>query len=331
MRLKRTILITIFAAVIVLATGAGSAHAADKPDLPEVGGQPAVPADTVDAAAAPAVSPAISQASAVIQSRIVDHVQTHGTKYTFGAYADALTGKVVLETDAPPDVVSSLVGEQAGMVEVRDQTVADNFSRRDDIAPFWGGAGIRNTTTGGICTSGYTVRNSAGTRFMVTAGHCLANGQTAVTELGNRVYGTARGNGLPGRDMVLLGGQSYGAAIYVGGVNSSTGHRVASAADPRVGFNNYCHSGRTTGEHCGHTVSSVTGTVCTSSGCKSPVVVFSGGVLPQAGDSGAPFYALSVSGSPKHIRGHVIAASGSTRYAEKWSRVRDFYGVSIVT
>jgi hypothetical protein len=36
-----------------------------------------------------------------------------------------------------------------------------------------------------------------------------------------------------------------------------------------------------TGENCGHTASSITGQACTTSGCKSPVIVFTGGVLSQ--------------------------------------------------
>lgn len=333
MRPRRRISTSIVIAAVALGLAAGPAQGDGKPDTPaKLGDQRPVAADLVAGKAALTVSAEATRASAAIQSRIVQHVQAKGTKYTFGAYADALTGKVVVETDAPSDVVDSLVGDTGkGLVEVRKQTATDDFTRRDDVPAFWGGSGITFAAPNGHCSAGYTVQNSAGTRFMVTAGHCFANGATAVTELGGRVVGVASGNGLPGQDMVLLGGQSYAPFIYVGGVDSSTGHHVASAANPIVGFNNYCHSGRTTGEHCGHTVSSITGTVCTSSGCKSPVIVYSGGTLPQGGDSGAPFYALSVSANDKHIRGHHIASSGTTRYAEMWSRVQARFGVSIVT
>ena len=276
-------------------------------------------------------SQAVSTASVAIQSRIVDYVKNNGTKYTFGTYADPTTGKVVVETDAPSDVVSALVGAERGVVDVRKQVVADNFSRRDDVPSFWGGAGITLTAPNPRCSSGYTVQNSAGTRFQVTAGHCFVDGETAVTELGGRVVGSISGNGLPSQDMELISGQSYSPFIYIGGVDSSTGAHVASAGDPVVGFANYCHSGRTTGENCGHTATSVTATVCTSSGCKSPVIAFTGGVLPQGGDSGSPFYANSVSAPDKHIRGHVIAIGGGTAYAELWSRVASRFGVSIAT
>jgi hypothetical protein len=333
MHLKRTFLTSVVAAVLAtVALGAAPGHAADKPDpngKQGVSAERPVPADA--GRASRAVSPAVSRASSTIQSRIVDFVATHGTKYTFGSFADPASGKVIIETNAPSAVVSSLVGTFGGMVQLRRATITDAFSRRDDTAPFWGGAGIILTAPNARCSSGYTVRNSAGTRFMVTAGHCFSDGQTAVTELGGRVVGTVSGNGLPSQDMELIGGQSYGSSIYIGGVDSTTGAHVASAADPVVGFNDYCHSGRTTGENCGHTVNSVTAQVCTASGCKSPVIHFTGGTLPQPGDSGAPFYANSVSAPDKHIRGHIIAGDGTSAYAEKWSRVSARYGVSIVT
>ncbi len=290
-------------------------------------GDSQVPADSGKAAMA--VSPQLAAASTAIKSRIVDFVQTHGTKNSFGAYADPITGKVVVETDASADVVSSLVASYGGLVEVRKTTISDTFSRRDDVPSFWGGAGISFAAGVPQCSAGYTVQNSAGTRFMVTAGHCFSNGQTAVTEISGLFFGTVSGNGLPSQDMEIISGSSYSPFIYVGGVNSSTGNHVLSAADSVVGFNNYCHSGRTTGENCGHTSLSNDALVCTSSGCKSPVTSFTGGVLPQGGDSGSPFYALSVSAPDKHIRGHVIAGGGSTFYAEKWSRVATRFGVTI--
>jgi hypothetical protein len=166
---------------------------------------------------------------------------------------------------------------------------------------------------------------------MVTAGHCFANGATALTELGGRVVGTVSGRGLPTHDMELISGQSYAPSIYIGGVDSTTGAHIASAADPVVGFTNYCTSGRTTGANCGHTDLDNNATVCTSSGCKSPVIAYNGGTLPQGGDSGAPFYVGSVGAPDMHIRGHHIAGGGGTSYAELYSRVATQFGVTIVT
>jgi hypothetical protein len=332
---KRALGVSAAVALAALLSMAGPANAAPpgpgKPDPNGQGnGQRAVAADVAAGkTSARAASPAALAASSAIRSRIVGYVQSYGTKHSFGTYVDPFSGKVVIQTDAPDAVVSSVVGGFGALVDVRKEGISDNFSRRDDVPAFWGGAGI--STPIGICSTGYTVQDSAGTRSMVTAGHCAANGATVTTELGGRVVGTVSGNGLPSQDMELIGGQSYGSFIYVGGVDSSTGNHVASAADSVVGFNNYCHSGRTTGENCGHTSLSNDALVCTSSGCKSPVTSFNGGTLPQGGDSGSPFYALSVSAPDKHIRGHVIAGGGGTFYAEKWSRVSARFGVTIST
>ena len=86
--------------------------------------------------------------------------------------------------------------------------------------------------------------------------------------------------------MELLSGSSYAGRIFTGGVTSTTSIPVVSAGSASVGYNNYCHSGRTTGENCGHTAVSTNAQVCTQTGCKSPVIAFTGGVLSQGGDSG---------------------------------------------
>jgi len=229
-------------------------------------------------------------------------------------------------------VVSSLVGTLGGLVEVHRQAITDDFSRKSDSPPFWGGAGVALSAGVPRCTDGYVVQNSVGTRFMVDAGHCFNNGDTAVTENGGLTVGTASGNGLSiGKDMVLLGGQSYAPDIYTGGVDDAVFAHIASAGDPVVGFNNYCTSGRTTGANCGHTDLDNNATVCTQTGCKSPVIAYNGGNLPQGGDSGAPFYVNSVSAPDMHIRGHHIAGGGGTSYAELFSRVASQFGVTIVT
>jgi hypothetical protein len=333
MRLKRTALFAVAAAALAAALGTSPAGAADKPGPAGIAGSDkAVAADAVAMRNVPEVSAAVSQASVAVKSSIEDFVATHGTKYSFGAYLDRNLGRTIIQTDAPAEVVSSLVGTYASMVEIRTETVTDTFSRKSDTPPFWGGAGITFSVGTPHCTSGYTVQNASATRFMVTAGHCFDNGETAFTELGGLTVGVASGNALSlGKDMVLLGGQSYGTHIYTGGVDDSVNAHIASAGDPVVGFNDYCTSGRTTGANCGHTDLDNNATVCTQTGCKSPVVAYTGGVLPAGGDSGGPFYVGSIGAPDMHIRGHHIASGGTTRYAEMFSRVANQYGVTIVT
>jgi hypothetical protein len=222
---------------------------------------------------------------------------------------------------------------EVGKAQISRTTISDAWHRRDDIPSFWGGAGITNS--GGICSAGYAVKNWWGTVSSVTAGHCFANGANALVESGLRSYGTVSGRRLPTvtgqpMDMELLGGQSYAGRVYTGGVFSTTSRPVVAAGAAFAGYTNYCHSGRTTGENCGHTATSTNAQVCTQSGCKSPVIEFTGGTMIQGGDSGGAFYALDGSGGA-WIRGNVIATNGTTGWAQPYTTVASEYGVSIVT
>ena len=96
--------------------------------------------------------------------------------------------------------------------------------------------------------------------------------------------------------MELLGGQSY--AGYVTPAASPAPPAPVNAAGGAVaGYNNYCHSGRTTGENCGHTATSTNAQVCTSKRLQVAGDAFTGGNMIQGGDSGgAFFYAIDSAG-----------------------------------
>jgi hypothetical protein len=255
-------------------------------------------------------------------------------KFSYASHLDLETGKVVLQTDAPASVTDPLTEQFAGAIERREEKpVEDLFHRRDDIAPFWGGASIQSG--GGTCTSGFTVRKPSGQRFLTTAGHCYAVGANVRTPTG-RLVGSVTERGTLGsfwfwdnRDMELIGGQSYSPRVYVDGITSSSSKAVVGASDPVAGFTGYCASGQTTGEQCNQTVQSTQAIVCTQTGCKWPVIEYTGGPS-QPGDSGAPFYLPGAAGQV-FARGAVIAGNGTTSYAEKWSRISSTFGVSIVT
>jgi hypothetical protein len=350
--IRRMVLGGTLAGSLVLAVSAGPAAAAqsDSGTDPKPVGTSVRPGDSRApdrmGGATAAVAPAARSAEVKIQRLIAAYVAKHGTAHSFATYLNATTAKLVVESDAPVSLVSELTDlsrvagasaaekQAAKQVSVRRTSTSDQFHRRDDAPPFWGGAGL--SAGGALCSSGYAVRNAAGTVFMTTAGHCYNVGTTVRTESGARVYGVVSNRHLPTfngqpRDVELLGGQSYAGRIYTGGVTSTTSVPVFAAGEAVVGFNNYCHSGRTTGEHCGHTAVDINGQVCTATGCKSPVIVFRGGVLSQGGDSGSPFYVMDSSGRA-WIRGHVIAGNGvDTSYAEKWTAIAPLLGVSIVT
>ncbi len=252
-------------------------------------------------------------------------------KYSYASHLDLETGDVVLQTDAPPSVTDPLVKEFDGAIVRRDgKPVQDLFHRRDDIPSFWGGASIRSG--GGTCSAGFTVRKPSGQRFMTTAAHCFAVGATVRTPT-STLFGSVTQRGtlnswlfLLNRDVELIGGQSYAARVYTGGVTSTSSKAVAGAGDPVAGFTGYCSSGQTTGEQCNQTVQSTSAIVCTQTGCKWPVIQYAGGPS-QPGDSGAPFYLPG--SSSVFARGSVIAGDGTTSFAEPWSRMSSAMGVSI--
>lgn len=338
-------LVATFVAVIPAEAG-GDAHHADGAGKSDDHGAdgPAAADQAPDrfARGRAAAAPGAARAMAAIQRRTERYVAKHGTEHTFASYIDSDTGRIVLETDAPRAVVRDLTRmsdeEQQRAVrnaDIRRTTTSDasHWHRRNDIQSYWGGGGI--TDGSGTCSSGYTVQTSSGYRYMITAGHCFANWDKVQTESQNNDYGWAALRRLPtvtgdAMDMEIVYGKSYAGRIYTGGIFSTSSAPVAAAGQAFVGYSNYCHSGRTTGENCGHTATSTTGQVCTQTGCKSPVIVFNGGNQIQRGDSGSPFYAKDNQGRA-WIRGHNIATNGSTSYAQPWTTVASEYNVSIVT
>ncbi len=343
MRISKTrTFVALLAAAALTAVGAGSGQAQSAPTAKPKTATAHASADFLakERAAGQGVvsTPSSKLALATVQARVRDYVAKNGTKYTFGTYSDPATGDVVMDTNAPDTVVASLTnlagtkGATAVKVKTNKTTTTDAYHRRDDIPAYYGGGGL--LASGALCSAGYAVKNSAGTRFMVTAGHCYANGTSVNTESNLRQVGVVQNRALASLgsgpvDMELLGGQSYWGRIFTGGVTSNTSIPVVSAGSASVGYNAYCHSGRTTGEQCGHTATSTTAQVCTATGCKSPVIAYTGGTIQQGGDSGGAFYAKDASGA--WIRGHVIASSSTTGYVETWNKVASRYGVTIVT
>ena len=324
--------LTALVAAVALSIGMAPAHSQEGKVLSPPGSidSRVLKSEAVAGSAIPRPDPAAETAVANLQANVSRWVKTNGPKYTFATYLDATTGRIVFKSDAPRDVVASLLDASKVSAEVSPTRVVDLYSRKADIPSYWGGAGITLTTGSPWCSSGFTVQNGLGTRFLTTAGHCFDNGNTVRTELGGLNMGTVSGKGLAsGFDMERIGGSSYWGYIYTGGTNSSTGMPVVGAGDSVVGYTNYCHSGRTTGENCGHTSISNSAQVCTQSGCKFPVTAFTGGNLPQGGDSGSPFYVKS--STSVWIRGMIIAGDGTTSYAEKYSRISSFLGATIVT
>ncbi|QSB13552.1 hypothetical protein JQS43_18435 [Natronosporangium hydrolyticum] len=241
-------------------------------------------------------------------------------RYAYGAYLDLARDVLVLGTNAPPAVVRPLATRYPAPLELRFGDDPGR-GRGSDFPPFWGGASI--TSGGAICSSGFTVQ-TGGVRYMLTAGHCFGSGRPVTSTVSGHTWGTFHPHAnLPDPDLAVIAGSSYQGAIYIGAVDSTAGAAVSSFGDPVIGFSNYCFSGQTSGEVCGHTAVSTTGVLCDPLGCTEDLVV-SDGTRVQPGDSGSPWYTLSVGNQyPVHIRGLTVGVIAGQSYWHSYGTVAD--------
>ncbi len=226
-----------------------------------------------------------------------------------------------LSEDALPEEALRL-----GEVSLEVTEGGGRLSRSSDNPPHWGGAKIVKSTGGAPCSTGFVVKNSAGTRFMVTAAHCGA--LNTVWKSGSYTVGkiTKRAP-YPTFDLALISEKSYGTYIYMGG-SAGNGTATGAAANPSLN-SKYCTSGISSNENCDMDTLSLTGVFCASDGCTSGLAVLVGIYPVLPGDSGGP---LVMKGSGKvYPRGIVIAGSGLTTYAERWGSIKSYFSVSSVT
>ncbi|MFH8615353.1 hypothetical protein ACH4E8_09795 [Streptomyces sp. NPDC017979] len=280
------------------------------------------------------VPPGATRELSRLQKRIAAHVAAGGGAYTFTSHLDRTTGRIVLESDAPQDVVIAVTGRRAtaslptpAVAPVQNRTV-NQFHRRNDDSPFKGGAGIRAAGATGPCTAGFALRNGAGNVYSTSSASCSTTGARVSTESGVSSHGTVIFQ-QPAVDVAVIAGRPYGGRIYTGNPVSTTTIPVVSAGDALVGDSNHCYSGRTSGEVCGGQVVSVNGQFCGGQSCWGPLLVVRGGALPQPGDQGAPFYTKDAAGA--HARGQVFASNGSLCFVTPWRRLSDALGLSIHT
>lgn len=132
------------------------------------------------------------------------------------------------------------------------------------------------------CTTGFTVRNSAGTRGVSTAGHC---GNSQSLSGYSLTFRTEAYSGSYDIQWHTASGHTFPNTIKVGSsTRSITGTR--SRAYQTVG-SQVCKQGKTTGYTCG-TIS--TTSYCASGACTWVRVAGNGVNLSEGGDSGGPWF-----------------------------------------
>ncbi|MFC7219377.1 S1 family peptidase [Streptomyces polyrhachis] len=180
---------------------------------------------------------------------------------------------------------------------------------------------------GGRCSVGFNVRNSAGTYYVLTAGHCTEGGGNWYTNSSNTtLIGPTVGSSFPTNDYGLIR-YDNASLTHPGTVNlyNGTSQDIAGAGDAYVG-QAVKRSGSTTGVHSG----SVTGLNYSVNYGNGDVVygMIRTTVCAEPGDSGGSLFAGSTAlGLTSGGSGN--CSSGGTTFFQPVKEALSAYGVSV--
>ena len=232
-------------------------------------------------------------------------------------WTDPMTNQVVVDTDesvtgAKMNAVKDAVAKGKGAV--RTQAVKGRFS------PLIAG-GNAIYTGSGRCSLGFNVRNSAGTRFFITAGHCTNIGSQWRASSGGAVIGNRTGTSFPGND--------YGIVQFVASFTNTpgtiaNGQDITSAGNAFVG-QAVRRQGSTTGNRGGN-VTALNATVNYAQGTVTQMIRTT--VCAEPGDSGGPLYTGTVAlGLTSGGSGN--CTSGGVTFFQPVTEVLNTYGVNV--
>ncbi|MCT2583474.1 S1 family peptidase [Actinophytocola gossypii] len=238
---------------------------------------------------------------------------------------DARRGPAVHAIKLPADGSGLVLGTTSAAathaltsaVDVPVRTVVEEplapVSRRDDAPPWKGGATI--VLGNAACTSGFSVRNGANQRFLLTAGHCGDPGVRVTDPTGEYIGNAGAKHG--DHDIMLIPTPNVVNRQYVGGGDSNSTVSVNGWGDVYVG-EYLCQSGVTSAGATGGPV------------CNIKVLFFyadredlvegeqmNGQQAARPGDSGGPVYGPAAGGG-------VIAKGTVTRVAGARIGFQDF-------
>jgi len=264
-------------------------------------------------------------------------------KYSWSFYYDVQRDVTVVQTNAPAALTEPLLRLIKAPIDLQHSAFNQDATRNNDVSPFYGGAGIVDTSTNEQCTAGFAVSNELGDIMLLTAGHCGNVGDKF------RVLGTATQSGTtpvgigfikgpyPTYDSMAILCQvntcanTYAGRLWISGTQSEP---VKGESRPAVGESDWFTSGSVTNYHGGRTIDSLTATICTGGQCTGSLVSFHGTTVCGPGDSGSPLFE-ELNGSQKGawVGGTYVGANGSEMYAENWFTLKGLYsgGPEVVT
>jgi len=268
-------------------------------------------ATTVPAAASRAQ--ALSNAAATLERS----ARIAGTAWS----VDAATNQVVVSLDSTVtgsklDRVNHVLAGLGDLVRV--ERIAGVLSMRISGGDAIYGSRYR-------CSLGFNVRNSAGTYFFLTAGHC---GNLATTWYSNSshttVLGTRTGTSFPGNDYAIVK-YTNSAISHPGTVDLYGGSQDVTRAANAVVGESVKRSGSTTHVHSGK-VTGLNATVNYAQGTVTGLIKTN--VCAEAGDSGGPLFdgstALGLTSG-----GNGNCTSGGVTYFQPVTEALSRYGVSV--
>ncbi|WP_020674181.1 S1 family peptidase [Amycolatopsis nigrescens] len=257
----------------------------------------------------------------------LDHRAGSAPDSVTGWYVDVATNEVV---------VSVLNRDAAGLAWAADAgTEALRVEQATERPrPMWniiGGQAINFSS--GRCSVGFNARNSSGTRYVITAGHCTDLGGT-VSGPGGTI-GPVAGSSFPSNDygIIRVSSSSAVSTALVDRYNAGSDVTVAGSTVTQVG-GRICRSGSTTGWRCG------------TVGAFNQTVNYGGGDIvygltrtsacAEPGDSGGSFVSDPGSGTRVQAQGMTSGGSGNcssggTTYFQPVNEVLSNYSLTLYT
>ncbi|SCF05823.1 streptogrisin D [Micromonospora haikouensis] len=238
-------------------------------------------------------------------------------------WTDPVTNQVVVSVDstvtgAKLERVKAAAARTGGAVRIEAE--AGVLSTRIS-----GGQAIY-AAGGGRCSLGFNVRNSAGTTFFLTAGHCTNIASTWYSNSAQTsVLGTRTGTSFPGNDYGIVRHSNSANATGNVSLYNGTYRDVTGAANAFVG-QSVQRSGSTTGVHSG-TVGALNATVNYAEGSVSGLIRTN--VCAEPGDSGGSLFSGS-SAIGLTSGGNGNCTRGGTTYFQPVTEALSVYGVSII-
>jgi streptogrisin D len=238
-------------------------------------------------------------------------------------WTDPVTNQVVISVDstvtgAKLDRVKATVARLDGAVRLISESGVLSTRLNGGQAIYAGG--------GGRCSLGFNVRNSAGTYYFLTAGHCTNISASWYTNSSQTTYiGPRVGTSFPGNDYGIVRYDNTGLS-HPGTVNlyNGTSQDITGAGNAYVG-QSVKRSGSTTGVHSG-SVTATNATVTYAEGSVYGLIKTT--VCAEPGDSGGSLFAGSTAlGMTSGGSGN--CSSGGTTYFQPVTEALSVYGVSV--